>query len=106
MEEGYRGRTLGRNWDKSLKIFPPYYSQSPLLTGFTPPPLRKSGLKLVCNVNIVFGNLKSEISQDYAQRPETSTKMYVHEFSFWTHRFVLPILEAVCFLHFTVLIIQ
>ncbi len=39
MEEGYRERILGRNWDKSLKIFPPYYSQSPLLTGFTPPPL-------------------------------------------------------------------
>jgi hypothetical protein len=32
-----RGRILGRNWDKSLKSFPPCYSQSPLLTDFTPP---------------------------------------------------------------------
>ncbi len=40
---------------------------------FTPPPppshLSKSGLKLVCNVNIVLGNLKSENSQDDAQKP-------------------------------------
>ncbi len=39
---------------------------------FTPPPpptLNKSDLKLVCNVNIVYGNLKSENSQDYAQKP-------------------------------------
>jgi hypothetical protein len=27
-------------------------------------------LKLVCNVNIVYGNLKSENSQDYAQKPQ------------------------------------
>ncbi len=32
--------------------------------------LSKSNLKLVCNVNIVYGNLKSEISQDYAQKPQ------------------------------------
>ncbi len=30
----------------------------------------KSGLKLVCNVNIVYGNLKSENSQDYAQKTQ------------------------------------
>jgi hypothetical protein len=38
---------------------------------FIPPPplpLSISGLKLVCNVNIVLGNLKSENSQDYAQK--------------------------------------
>ncbi len=35
-----------------------------------PPPPRKNGLKLVCNVNIVNGNLKSENSQDYAQKPQ------------------------------------
>ncbi len=52
--------------------FPPCYSQSPLLTDFTPPPppLNKSGLKLVYNVNFVYGNLKSENSQDYAQKPQ------------------------------------
>ncbi len=55
-----RIRILGRNWDKS---FPPCYSQSPLLTDFTPPPpLKKIGLKLVCNVNILDGSLKSENS--------------------------------------------
>ncbi len=36
-----------------------------------PPPPNKSGLKyLVCNVTIVYGNLKSEISQYYAQKPQ------------------------------------
>ncbi len=34
-----------------------------------PPPLSKSGLKLVCNVNIVYRNLKPENFQDYAQKP-------------------------------------
>ncbi len=34
------------------------------------PPLSKSGLKLVCNVNILYGNLMFEISQDYAQKPQ------------------------------------
>jgi hypothetical protein len=65
------GRILGRNWDKSLKSFPPCYSQSPLLQILLPlPSLSNSGLKLVCNVNIVYGNLKSENSHDYAQKPQ------------------------------------
>ncbi len=34
------------------------------------PPLGKSGLKLVCYVNIVYRNLKSENSQVYAQKPQ------------------------------------
>jgi hypothetical protein len=34
------------------------------------PPMSKSGLKLVCNINIVHGNLKSANSQDYAQKPQ------------------------------------
>jgi hypothetical protein len=37
--EQFRGRILGRNWDKSLKSFPPCYSQSSLLMDFAPPPL-------------------------------------------------------------------
>ncbi len=32
--------------------------------------MSKSALKLVSNVNIVYGNLKSEISQDYAQETQ------------------------------------
>jgi hypothetical protein len=35
-----------------------------------PSPCCKCGLKLVCNVNIVYGNLKSESSQDYAEKPQ------------------------------------
>jgi hypothetical protein len=35
-----------------------------------PPPPSKSGLKLVCNVNIVHRYLKSENFQDYAQKPQ------------------------------------
>ncbi len=49
---------------KVFKSFPLCYSQSPLLTDLTPPPfplpVNKSGLKPVCNVNTVYGNLKSE----------------------------------------------
>jgi hypothetical protein len=40
----------------------------------------KNGSKLVCNINIVNGNLKFENSQDNA--PETSTKLHGHEFGF------------------------
>jgi hypothetical protein len=54
---------------QSLKRFPPCYSQSTLLTDFTPSPDQK-GFKTVCNVNIVYGNLKSENFQDYAQKPQ------------------------------------
>jgi hypothetical protein len=37
-------------------------------------PLSKSGLKLICNVDILYGNLQSENSQDYAQRPQRNCK--------------------------------
>jgi hypothetical protein len=43
---------------------------------YTPPPFRKSGLQLVCNVKIVMENSRS--------CPETSTKLDIHEFGFWT----------------------
>jgi hypothetical protein len=33
-------------------------------------PPSKSGLKLVCNVSIAYGNLKSENSQDFAPKPQ------------------------------------
>jgi hypothetical protein len=50
------------------------------LIGLTPPPPpSKSGLKLVCNVNVVYRNLKSENSQ------ETSTILYIYEFGFRYH---------------------
>jgi hypothetical protein len=70
-EDGTRGLILGRKWDRSLKSFTLCYSQSPLLTDITTPSfLSKSGLKLVCNVNIVYGNLKSENYVHYAQEPQ------------------------------------
>jgi hypothetical protein len=59
--------------------------QSPLLTDFTPLPLEQKWSETVCNVNNVYGNLKSENSPEYAC-PETSTKLYVHEFSFRKNR--------------------
>ncbi len=69
--EWTRGPILKRNWDKSLLSFPPCYSQSSLLKDFTPShPLSISGLKLVCNVNFVHKNPKSDHSQDYAQKPQ------------------------------------
>ncbi len=61
-------------------VFSPCYSQSPLLTDITLTPC-KSGLKLVCNVNIVNGNQKSEHSQDYAQKPP-QRNCALHEFGF------------------------
>ncbi len=70
MNSEARRRILGRNWDKSLTSFLLCFSQSPLLTDFTPPPLSKSRFKLGFNVNIVHGNNKSENSPDYAQKPQ------------------------------------
>jgi hypothetical protein len=71
-----RGRILGRNPDKSLNIFPPCYSQSPLqlCLEYTvkekggkpdrkPYPLPYGGLRNP------YRNPKSENSQDYAQKP-------------------------------------
>jgi hypothetical protein len=63
----YRGRILGRNWEKSLRSFPHSHLYKQILL---PPPPSKSGVKLVCNIKIVYGNLKSENSQDYAQKPQ------------------------------------
>jgi hypothetical protein len=50
------------------KIF--YYSQSPLFTDFTPSPLEQKLFETGFSVNIVYENLKSENSQDYAQKPQ------------------------------------
>ncbi len=48
-----------------------------VINGFNPPPpFSKNGLKLACNVNIVWENLKSEISEVYAPKPQRN----VYEF--------------------------
>jgi hypothetical protein len=59
--------------------FPPCYLQSLSSNGFYSPhlPWIKIGLKLICNVNIVYGNLMSEKSR---LCPETSNKLYFQEF--------------------------
>jgi hypothetical protein len=53
-----RGRILGRNWDKSLRSFPPCYSQSHLLMDFAPPP--PPFLLSICHLysNIAFFHKK------------------------------------------------
>ncbi len=43
------------SWDKSLKCFPPCYSQSPLLMDFTPPPPAPSkGYRDILYTNILY----------------------------------------------------
>ncbi len=65
-------------------MFSHCYSQSPLQTNFAPPlSLEQKRLKLVFKINSVYRNLKSENSQDYAQKSCPETKLYVHEFGFW-----------------------
>ncbi len=55
-----RGRILGRNWDKRLDIFPLCYSQSPLLSDFTP---LNCGL-IITNLRIY--NLRTSTPQKFA----------------------------------------
>ncbi len=43
--------------------------------------MSESVLKMVCSVNIVYGNLNSENSQEFAMQ-ETLTKLFVHEFGY------------------------
>jgi hypothetical protein len=54
---------------KSEEFFSLLFTVTSKLTYFTFPPLSKSDLKLVCNANIIYENLESENSQDYAQKP-------------------------------------
>jgi hypothetical protein len=102
-----RGRILGRNPDKSFKKFPPCNSQSHLqccleisissnarnLLQFSTVQLmyivKEKGGKpdrkpypLLYSLRSPYRNLKSENCQGYC--PETSTKLYVHEYGFST----------------------
>jgi hypothetical protein len=82
----YWGRILGHDWEKVLRIFTLCYSQSALLTDFTPSPPTplppsppsKSGLKLVKHCL-----QKPQVWELSRLCPETSIKLYVHEFGFW-----------------------
>jgi hypothetical protein len=61
--------------------------------------LSKSFLKLVCNVNIVYGNIKSKNSQAYAQKPQ---RLYVNVFGF---RVCRKIIYAQCILYSRIFVI-
>jgi hypothetical protein len=58
---------------KVSRVFLLAIHSHPLLKDFPPPPppfpLEQS-LKLVCNLNIVYGNLKTENFQDNSQKPQ------------------------------------
>jgi hypothetical protein len=58
----YRGKILGHNWDNKSSEFSSLRFTI-ISTDFTPPPLEQSGLTLVCNINIVYRDLKSENSE-------------------------------------------
>ncbi len=74
----YHPHPKKRNWTEApnswtqLGQFPPCHSVTSTNGFYYPPPSppAKSGSKLVCNVNIVYGHLKSENSQDNAQKPQ------------------------------------
>ncbi len=76
---------------RSLKSFPPCYSDTST-NGFysspSPPPFSKSGLKLVCDLNIVYGR-KPQVWELSRLCPEASTKLYVHEFGFRFHKLLI-----------------
>ncbi len=66
-----RGRIVGRNWDDSLKNFPPCYSQSTLLMDFTPPPPCKrkpQDYDYKPLRNCTFMNSASVLTAKYVQR--------------------------------------
>ncbi len=83
----YRGRILGRNWDKSLKSF--------FLLAFHSHLYKRSLHPPVCNC---IGKL--QVWEHSRLCPETSTKFYVHEFGFSLHRILVYILyssdQSVC----------
>ncbi len=96
----YRNRILGRNLDKSLKSFPPCYSQSPLQLCLRFPFLhihatsysfwkgerRKPDRKpypLPYGLRNPNRNLKHENSQDYAQKTQAWLYMFMNSASVW-----------------------
>ncbi len=53
---------------KVFRVFLAIQSHLHVLTDSPLPPFNKSGLKMVCSVDTVYGILKSENYQDYAQK--------------------------------------
>ncbi len=80
---------------KVLRVFPLLFTVT-YANGFCSPPplpLSKSGL-LVCNTKIVHGNLKSENSQEYAQKPQRNCTL---KNSASGHRHVLQFFKVLTF---------
>ncbi len=57
------GRILECIWDRSQEFSSLLFTVTSTNRSNPPPPFEQSGLKLVCYVNIVYGNLKSKNSQ-------------------------------------------
>jgi hypothetical protein len=55
----YRGRILGHNWDKSQEFSSLLFTVTSTNGFYPPPPPSKSGLKLVCNVRIVYTEISN-----------------------------------------------
>ncbi len=87
----HSGGILGPNWDKILKSFPPCDSQSSSLTDLTPPPTPPTQQKWreigLYGKHCIFNSQFWELSR---LCPETSTKLYVHEFGLQSHFLLLP----------------
>jgi hypothetical protein len=81
-DSAIRGRILGRNWDKKLKSFPPYYSQSLLLTDLVPPPLPILLKWFETDLQYTHCIQKPQAWELSRLCPEFSTKFYVYEFGF------------------------
>ncbi len=73
-KEHYRTNTRSRILRRSVigtKVFRIFLlAHSHIYYDFTSLPFEQSGSKLVCNVNILYGNLKSENCQDNAQKSQ------------------------------------
>ncbi len=63
-----------------------------LLTDFIPlpPSLEQKRFETLCNVNIVYGNLKSENSQNYAQKPQRFVRSLIRLLYFRMGRELQP----------------
>jgi len=114
------GRILGRNWDESLKSFPPCYSQSSLqlcleISSYffkLTQPLIVSTVQLYCTLerrkeeNLIENHTPRPMVKKSMQKPqvwelsrsfpETSTKFYVHEFGFCTGILLIKSCETYC----------
>ncbi len=92
------GQIIGRNWYKG---FPPCYSQSPLLSDFTPPRFDRKWFET--SLQCQDCTRKPQVWKLSSFCPETSLKLYFHEFGFrslFFGTFKLSICEDTVIFHF------